>query len=491
MNVKEFIKKNKEKIFIIFFTLLYAIITAILAFHHENWRDENQVWLLCKNLSITDLLVQLKYEGHPIVWFALIFPFAKLGFSCKILNIISWIVMVTSVFIILKKAPFSKIAKIAIIITFPFMYQYVIVARNYSLIVLFVTLICLLDYKRKEHPILYAIVLALLANTHLIMVGLVGMITITFYIYELTINRKNNTKEENSKLLKGFLIVVVGGIILLIQLIRCLTVASELPKEINIAELIKLTIYNLSEYAGCLIYSNKGKYIIDILFLLFIAFGIWDYRKETIIFAGAVIFQCLIYSILGIMELYMGMSILLILIYVMWTKSNDILENNGNKKIITMFEIMLIIISLLSIPKIKSVCTAEYKFNYSSAPEMAQYINENIENNAIIIADRDAECSSMIPYIKNNSKFWNVRTQQYYTYVTWNWDREREITGEEVEKELKENFVKEENLYYIYCTKRNDVVKPYLEEKGELTQLYKTNQALMDEQFIIYKIQIK
>lgn len=496
---KEFLIKNKEKIFVITFTILYAIITAILAFHHENWRDENQVWLLCKNLSFKDLIIQLKYEGHPIVWFALVYPFVQLGASCKIVNILSWIVMVISVYIILKKAPFNKIAKLAIIITVPFMYQYVIVGRNYSLIVLFVTLLCVLDNNKKQHPIIYAIILGLLANTHLIMVGLVCMITITFYLYELIINKKNNTKEENIKILKGFLIVVLSGVILLIQVARSLTVASELPKEFNIISLLQNAILNLTQYASSLIYISKGSYIINILFLVFISVGVWDFRKETIIFLGSVFFQCIIFAVLGIAESYMAMSVLLILVYVMWSKMNSIKNNTevkdekqikNDKNIILMFEVMLIIISIMSISTIVNAYVSDYKYNYSSSAELADYINNNLKEGAICIADKDAQASSIIPYIKNNAKFWNIRTQEYYTYVTWNWDREKTITGEEVQQELIDTFSESDNLYYIYCTRRKDNIKPYFEEKGELIELYKTKRSLMDETYIIYKIEL-
>ena len=317
--IKEVIKENKEKIFVIFFTLLYAIITAIIAIHHENWRDENQVWLLCKNLSFIDLIKQLKYEGHPIMW----------------------ILMTISVYIILKKAPLGKLPRICIVLTFPFMYQYVIVARSYALIVLLVILICVLDKKKKQHPVLYGVILALLANTHLIMVGLVGMITITYYIYELTLNRKNNTKEENLKILKGFLVVLAGGVILLIQLLGVLTVETEIKMKLTISELFENISYSLTQYAYALLYSDEYNNIVNLIFIIFALVGTVFYKKETIVFLGSILFQCIIYAILGGPALYMSMSIILILMYTMWSSANEITKNKENIKIIVMFEVMI------------------------------------------------------------------------------------------------------------------------------------------------------
>lgn len=487
--IKEVIKENKEKIFVIFFTLLYAIITAIIAIHHENWRDENQVWLLCKNLSFIDLIKQLKYEGHPIMWFAVVYPFVKLGFSCKILNFLCWILMTISVYIILKKAPLGKLPRICIVLTFPFMYQYVIVARSYALIVLLVILICVLDKKKKQHPVLYGVILALLANTHLIMVGLVGMITITYYIYELTLNRKNNTKEENLKILKGFLVVLAGGVILLIQLLGVLTVETEIKMKLTISELFENISYSLTQYAYALLYSDEYNNIVNLIFIIFALVGTVFYKKETIVFLGSILFQCIIYAILGGPALYMSMSIILILMYTMWSSANEITKNKENIKIIVMFEVMIIIISLLSLKSIKSLYINEYKYKYSSAKDIGTYIYENLDDK-IFITSKDAHCSSMIPYTKN-AKFWNINTQDYFTYITWDYRREKLISEDDIENVIKENFLDDENIYYITCSGREDEVEDYLKEKGKLEIIYETDESLMDESYILYKIKLK
>ena len=178
----------------------------------------------------------------------------------------------------------------------------------------------------------------------------------------------------------------------------------------------------------------------------------------------------------------------------MWSAANkrEKIQDEKLKKqfnyIIVMFEVILIIIGLLSIPIVANIYKNDYKYNYSSSKELADYINENVEQNSIMLAEKDAQASTIIPYIENGSKFWNIRTKQYYTYVTWNWDRERDIEGEEVEKEIEEDFDEDDNLYYIYCTKRPDDIKEYLEKEGKLEEVYATEPSLMDETYILYKI---
>ena len=44
--MKEFLKRNKEKIFNIIIFLIYVIITGITVINHEAYEDEAQSWLV-------------------------------------------------------------------------------------------------------------------------------------------------------------------------------------------------------------------------------------------------------------------------------------------------------------------------------------------------------------------------------------------------------------------------------------------------------------
>ena len=505
-----YIIKNEEKIFVIGITLLYAIITAILAFHHENWRDENQVWLLCKNLSFLDLMKQLKYEGHPFLWFSIIYPFVRLGASVKILNIISWIIMVCSTYIVLKRAPLNKLGKIAIILTFPMMYQYVIVARSYSLIVLLTVLICAFEKHKKEYPILYAVLLGLLANTHIIMIGLVGCITITFYIFELLFNRKNNTKEQNKKLFIGLIIIVFFAILIVIQLSGASNSIDQ--KELmDIKSISKIIIEKVRELPSGIINSNTSdlQYIVTYALLIFVGVGIVDYKKELLIFIFSTIWAMLIIHISASENLYLQMSVYFILLYCIWSvaeriktysdknKNSDInneklkeLMKKKNKATINSLAIVLVLISMASISIINSWYEQDYKTNYSSAKEMAEFINNNLNDDAIIVTYADAECSTMIPYIKMK-RMWNINTQDYFSYITWNEERKQLVDEEEIKAIIKKNFRNSDIIYYLCSPATDDYVRDYLKKEGIIgKRLFGTNPSIVEESYEIFKVDI-
>ena len=69
----EIVNKYKEKIILIAVFVLYCLIVITVGIHHEPWADEAQAFLYARDCSIKDLLFErLKYEGHPIVWYAIL-----------------------------------------------------------------------------------------------------------------------------------------------------------------------------------------------------------------------------------------------------------------------------------------------------------------------------------------------------------------------------------------------------------------------------------
>ena len=169
-------KINKDNILNLIIILLYAGITLFIMLHHEPWRDEAQAWLISKNLSITEIFQNAKFEGHPCLWHLLLLPFAKLGFPYITLNIISWILMVLTAILVVYKAPFNKFIKICVLLSMPFIYMYTSISRVYSLIAFLIVLLAVLYEKKEEKPCLYGFILLLLANTHVVMLAMVRCI---------------------------------------------------------------------------------------------------------------------------------------------------------------------------------------------------------------------------------------------------------------------------------------------------------------------------
>ena len=55
--MKEFIYKNREKIFNIIVLIIYIIITGAAVINHENYENEAQSFLLARDLSIPQIII--------------------------------------------------------------------------------------------------------------------------------------------------------------------------------------------------------------------------------------------------------------------------------------------------------------------------------------------------------------------------------------------------------------------------------------------------
>ncbi len=185
---------DKKLIICILITLAYAVFTLIGVLHHEIWADEAQVWQLCKYLSFSELFHHLHNEGHPALFYLLVMPFAKLSSNIIFMQLICWGVMCFASFLLLYKAPFNMYAKIAILLSAGFIYFFPVIARSYSILPFLVFAAAILYSKQKEHPILYALIIAAIADTHAIMFCF-SFILASLFLYDNVIKDKLNIKK--------------------------------------------------------------------------------------------------------------------------------------------------------------------------------------------------------------------------------------------------------------------------------------------------------
>jgi len=101
---------------------------------HEPWFDEAQAWLLVRDSSLWELLsVRLRYEGHPPLWYLLVYPLARLGAPFESVGLVSAAagVLGTAVLAFDRRVPLAFRALVPF--TYFFAYQFAVVARSYAL----------------------------------------------------------------------------------------------------------------------------------------------------------------------------------------------------------------------------------------------------------------------------------------------------------------------------------------------------------------------
>lgn len=465
----------KKKIFLITIFIIYIIGLIIMFYHHENWRDEAQAYLLCRDMNLFQLFKNVHYEGHPIFYYLFLYPLVKLGVGPKSVNILSIIFMSISVFLILLKSKLNLIQKVSFIITYPILYEFGIIGRSYSLLFLLLTIYGLLYPNKTKHPIAFSIILGLILNTHLLMVGFVGINTILFYINEIV----KHKKKTNKGIIIGLFMIIIFSLLLLFQFYPYLLNNNGMSISNSKNAIKYITIFFMILYEGILlpniiitipsiitfsiiytyIYKNdKNLFLILMISYLFISF------LSTYIFDGIAIYT-----------LSLAFSLLLIILLIM--------KVNNDKKIM----ISIVIIGLLSFYSSYKAYYLDYNNNYSSSLETAKYINNNISNKSTFICNTDSLCTSIIPYVDN--KFYSTKTNKTFTYIVWNKDREKKVNIKKIYNYIDNNT----SLYYIvsYFHYDEDIkILNQLKTKYSIKKEYTSVKPTVDnkESYIIYKI---
>lgn len=149
-------------------TGLFAVSLALKLWSHEPWRDELQAWSIARaSHSLTDLFGNLNYEGHPFLWYALLWPFARLTGDPRAMQVVSLVVATGTAWLVLARAPFAWWIRVAIVFSyFPF-YEYGAIARSYGLGMFLTVAACALLSGPRRDGALPALVLGALALTSL------------------------------------------------------------------------------------------------------------------------------------------------------------------------------------------------------------------------------------------------------------------------------------------------------------------------------------
>ena len=124
--------------------------------------------------------------------------------------------------LLLWKAPFRPLLKGIVLFSGSLIFYNSVMSRVYCLILLILVLLAIVYKDRNRRPVVYGLLIALLANTHLMMSGLVGILGI-YMIIDLFKLWKTSSGKMNILRLAGLAIAGVGVILLIVPLLGCLS----------------------------------------------------------------------------------------------------------------------------------------------------------------------------------------------------------------------------------------------------------------------------
>ena len=494
--IKDKIKNNKNlknNIFIILCFILYMSIVISISFFHEAWEDEAQAWLIARDLDFLQIIEQMKYEGHSFMWHYLLAFFAKSGLPYIFTNVLMFIFAGIICLLVLIKAPFKKLTKILILFSSVFLYYMPIILRPYIIIPLMLIIISILNEKPEKYPITYGICIAILSNSHIIVLGLAVIIYI-FYIKEEFLDKLHtNSKKQNCKLIIGAIIAFLGIFLVVVMAIMGYIfsiaathgtdqIISVLYRAINFGKNLSRVLFGVDKY-GIII-------LLEALFFTYLIVKSWKInKKQGIIFTIGLMFY--LYVQLAIFGIYTDQRTALIYIFVLflsWNMTNFFIYLNK----MTIFEILLIIITILGLPNTIRVIYQEIKYPYNDSKAVANYIDENIEEGSIFITVNWDSISSVEVYLSGKDyKFYDATDCVFMTYATWNkfLDKKGEDYLENAINKLKEESNK--NLYVLNLISEDSNItdlNSFRKSKDRLKLIYATKEKCLARKAYLYEI---
>ena len=190
--------------------LIITILGLIGNLNHSMWRDELNVWLIARDSnSLTELLQNIKYEGHPALWYFCLAMLNQISPNPVLMQIFHLLLAITSIYLFFNYSPFTKLQKILFAFGYLPFYEYLLISRNYAIGLLSIFLFCILYKSRKYTYIWLSLILAMMANAnaYCLFISAAFCLTLTFeYIFF-----KSTTAKINNIILS--LTIYISGVI--------------------------------------------------------------------------------------------------------------------------------------------------------------------------------------------------------------------------------------------------------------------------------------
>jgi hypothetical protein len=116
-----------------------SLVTALGLRGHAMWFDELQAWNIARaSHSLPDLYANLRYEGHPILWYLPLYVITRFTGDPHWMQVLQWTISTATAALILFRAPFAIPIRIAVLASYFLAFEYGVISRSYGMSTLLV-----------------------------------------------------------------------------------------------------------------------------------------------------------------------------------------------------------------------------------------------------------------------------------------------------------------------------------------------------------------
>ncbi len=413
-------KNNPGKIALLAVFVFYLAITLYGAIIHQPWRDEAQSWLIARDLNPIGIIKQLPYEGTPPLWHFILYPFAASGAPYATEFILNYVFAALAIFLLLFYSPLPKSVKLLLPFSYYFLFEYSVVARNYSLMILTLLLVALMYPNRFRRPLLYALAILCFAWSGIQALAVAGILTLYFIIEAL------QNKHEERKYLIGIVLMILAEVAVVFMLLPY-------PDQIysglhfnGLAPLVKAYTAGLLPFFDNPYIPLPYFWIIGSGWIL-LSLVLLKTKKTQLLFLVAFVWLSFIilFKNAGSPRHY-GLFLIFFL-FAFWLDINyrSIKEKSGGiikpstQKLINFSALVFFLVCLMG-----SAGYSIYYYysnrhtNYSGAHEMANYLKANNLTKENFVSYPAPAASALLPYLPGKS-FYQMEHSAMGTFLTW------------------------------------------------------------------------
>ncbi len=502
---------SKTFFFAFWLTFVFLIVCGYGVFHHEMWRDEIQAWLLARDSkSIINLFKNMKYEGHPALWHLCLMPLSRISASPVMMQILHLLIAATTVFLFTRYAPFHLLHKFLFAFGYFALYEYAIVARNYAIGVLLITIFCVLYRDRNRRFVWIGIILILLAHTsvHALIVTIaIGIALLCEYLY-FHGYKKEPVADNRRDVWIGFALIGFGIVTAVVQLnppsdsgfATAWNFKFEFQRVFNIIKIITnaylpLTKASMGFWNSHQLYSFAFfQYIrLPLCYLLVFWCVLRFLRKPT----ALLIYLIATVGLLSFFYIKYGGSmrhhgfLFFTFILTSWichdspgikfpySKISDIAQRFFGP----VFTILLIFHFLGG----TIALTSDVQYVFSQGKRTAEYIKAQGLKDMMMVGDTDFAVSTVVGYLEKKEVFYS-KGSRFGSFVRWDKARTHGVSNEEIVKEASALSTKYMQDVLIIM---NRALEIEIVEEHQLTLLSEfTGSTIGGEGFHLYMLRI-
>ncbi len=494
--------------------LVFFLLGLLGILNHAMWRDELNGWLIARDsYSLADFLHNIKYEGHPVIWYFCLAFLNQLTSNPVAMQIFHLLIATGYISLFVIFSPLTKLQKTLFVFGYLPFYEYLLVSRNYAIGILCLMLFCVFFNTRQKSYLFLSIILAFMANTNAYCLMISIALTLTL-IFEYLLRQKINQRLTAS--IPDIIIsLIIFAIAVLISVVTLLPPgdsnlqggASQWLLQFDFSQLTKTITRIWNSYILIIVPSDDKP--IDAFIFSALSLGLFAFASTILIRTPIALFFYWVGS-LGILLFtyvkFLGSPrhyghLYIIFIVSLWLVSyypqSDLLVNLSTKMprkiqricknwiaLVDKHKKTFILIILLAqfIAGIVSF-SRDVLVPYSASHDTARFIESQQLEASFIVGSEDFAVAPISGYL--NRKIYYPETQQMGSFVLFN--NQRKVSDQKETLEQVSQLVKQHQEILLIL---NSQLNSSRDDLKIMPLQQFTNSFLHNEKYYLYKVNL-